>query len=112
NRERILATAEPGSGKSWVGDQLRALRRDDLQTSGEAPDGNNQFDRTRGVLDNYCFPRSGNAACATSLPSHCKPTSRNSLPAPQSRCCPMSRGTRSVTCFPVLCVSLCSTICW
>ncbi len=71
------------------------------------------FDRTRGVLDNYLLPAFGKC-CLRDLtpPSPSKPTSRNSLPAPHSTCCRMSRGTRSVTCFPVLWVSLCSTICW
>jgi hypothetical protein len=38
-----LRPLNPGSGKSWVGDQLRALHRNDLQTSREASDGDNQF---------------------------------------------------------------------
>ena len=38
-----LTTAESGTGNPRVSDQLRAFHRDDLQTGGEASDGNNQF---------------------------------------------------------------------
>jgi len=43
DRDRTPATAEPRSGKSWIGNQLRALHRNDLQTGGEASDGDDQF---------------------------------------------------------------------
>lgn len=66
------------------------------------------FDRT----DNYLLPAFGKCCLRELTPLTLQTYLFNSPRAQHGNCCRMSRETKFVTCFPVLCVSQCSMICW
>src|SRR5581483_2764957 len=74
NGGRVSATAKPGARKSWIGDQLRAFHRNDIQAGGETLDGNDQFRQNA-----WCAGQLSGSRVRRMLPSGTHPTHTSNL---------------------------------